>query len=308
MAAFQIVALVIFILGIAWAFRIQFVEAVPIGVCVQVLLLYVLCFGNGLWLWDYVSVALIVGAGIYVWRMQREKRGELLGFAGRELFSAGAVTAILMTVLVTVCVCNKTVSWWDDYNFWATDVKSIFFLDGFAGKHANVAAEFGDYPPGTQMMKWWFLNLSPKEFKEGLMFAGYYFLNMSFLFPFLKHLKKRNPVVMLLAGMLLWLFPSVAEAFWIDGCCADLTMAMAYGAFLTAVIDHKGKSNLLYYGRQSLYLMIVVLCKNTGFIWVAFGLVFTFGYHILVNKREAEKREKESFIKKGCFGLLCCLC
>ena len=44
------------------------------------------------------------------------------------------------------------VSWWDDYNFWATDVKSIFYRNGFADKYANAAPEFGDYPPGTQMM------------------------------------------------------------------------------------------------------------------------------------------------------------
>ena len=23
-------------------------------------------------------------------------------------------------------MCRKVVNWWDDYNFWATDVKSIF--------------------------------------------------------------------------------------------------------------------------------------------------------------------------------------
>lgn len=301
MAVFQIVALIILILGLAWAFRITFVEAIPAGVCVQVLLLYLLCFGNGLWLWDYIGLAVIVGAGVYVLRLQKEKRRELLGFAGKELLSEGTVTAVAMTVLVTIGVCNKAVSWWDDYNFWATDVKSIFFLDGFAAKYANVAAEFGDYPPGTQMMKWWFLHLSPKEFKEGLMFAGYYFMNMSFLFPFLKYLKKRNPVIMLLAGVLLWLFPSVAEAFWIDGCCADLTMAVAYGAFLVAVIDRKGKSSLFYYARQALYLMIVVLCKNTGFIWVAFGLLFAYGYQILAGKRESGVKVKKKFYQKGLF-------
>ena len=88
-----------------------------------------------------------------------------------------------MTVVMTVCVSSKVVSWWDDYNFWATDVKSLFYLDGFAGKYANAAPEFGDYPPGTQMIKWWFMHFSPGRFREGLMFAGYYFMNLSF-FPF----------------------------------------------------------------------------------------------------------------------------
>ncbi|MDE7249999.1 MAG: hypothetical protein K2N82_08950, partial [Lachnospiraceae bacterium] len=128
----------------------------------------------------------------------------------------------------------------------------------------------------------------------GLMFAGYYFMNLAFLFQYLKYIRKRNPVVMLLGGILLWCFPSVAEAFWIDGCCADLTMAVIYGAFLVAVTDREGHSNAFYYGRQALYLMVLVLCKNTGFIWVAFGLIFDYGYHLVMHKKEAcEKGAKK---------------
>ena len=103
----------------------------------------------------------------------------------------------------------------------------------------NAAAEFGDYPPGTQMLKWWFLHFSPGEFKEGLMFAGYYFMNLAFLFPMLKIIKKRNILQMAAGAAILWLFPAVAETFWCNGCCADLTMAVVYGAFLTAVADSK---------------------------------------------------------------------
>lgn len=56
-------------------------------------------------------------------------------------------------------------------------------------------------------------------------------------------------------------------------------MALVYGAFLTAVIDHKGRGRFFYYGRQALFLMVLVLCKNTGFLWSAFGLLFDYGYH-----------------------------
>ena len=227
MAVFQVVVLFIFILGLARRFGVRFVEAVPAAVSIQVLLLYGLCFFNGLWLWDYISAAITAGAVVLILRQQKQRKKELLSFAKKELLDTGTVTAVALSVIVTFGVLAKPVSWWDDYNFWAADVKSIFYLDGFAQKHANVAAEFGDYPPGTQMMKWWFLHFSPKEFKEGLMFAGYYFMNMSFLFPFLKYLKKRNPLWMIFGGGLIWMFPSVAEAFWADGCCAYLTMALA---------------------------------------------------------------------------------
>lgn len=286
MFIFQIAAFLILISGIAWKFKRSLVEAVPVGSALLILELYVLAFFRRLSFSDYLSAAVVMLCVISLIRLPGEKRKELLRFMGRELASPAALTALIMTAVMTICVSGKVVSWWDDYNFWATDVKSLFYLDGFAEKYTNVAAEFGDYPPGTQLMKWWFLHFSPKEFREGLMFAGYYFLNLSFLFPVLKILNGKRPVLqrvfqMAAAAAVLWLFPSVAEAFWCDGCCADLTMALVYGAFLVSVADQEGQSRFFYYGRQALFLMVVVLCKNTGFLWAAFGLLFDYGYHFL---------------------------
>lgn len=288
----QIIAFLILLLWIGWKFKIQLTEAFPVGCALLILMLYVLSFFRILSFSDWIGVTGMAVAAVYGLRLEKEKRASLLGFIKKELLTPGALTALAMVLLVTFCVREKAVSWWDDYNFWATDVKALFYLDGFAHKYANVAAEFGDYPPGTQMIKWWFLHFSPKEFQEGLMFAGYYFMNLAFLFPLLKILKKRNIFMMAAAGAVLWLFPAVAEVFWCDGCCADLTMAVVYGAFLTAVIDRQEHRRFFYYGRQALFLMVLVLCKNTGFIWAAFGLLFDYGYHYFVYRRQhTDKKE-----------------
>lgn len=300
----QIAAFLILILGLAWKFRVQLVEAIPVGVALLILMLYLLAFFRGLSASDYIAVAVIGAAMIYFFRVSGEKRRDIVRFAREELLSPGALTAFVMVILVTVCVSGKVVSWWDDYNFWATDAKALFYLDGFADKYANVAAEFGDYPPGTQLMKWWFTHFYPEEFKEGLMFAGYYFMNLAFLFPMLKIMKRKNvilDVLQMAVGMVvLWLFPAVAEGFWLDGCCADLTMALVYGAFLVSVADRKGKGRLFYYGRQALFLMVLVLCKNTGFIWAAFGLLFDYGYHVIQhgkeNDREGRKKDRQALL------------
>lgn len=300
----QIAAFLILILGLAWKFRVQLVEAIPVGVALLILMLYLLAFFRGLSASDYIAVAVIGAAMIYFFRVSGEKRRDIVRFAREELLSPGALTAFVMVILVTVCVSGKVVSWWDDYNFWATDAKALFYLDGFADKYANVAAEFGDYPPGTQLMKWWFTHFYPEEFKEGLMFAGYYFVNLAFLFPMLKIMKRKNvilDVLQMAVGMVvLWLFPAVAEGFWLDGCCADLTMALVYGAFLVSVADRKGKGRLFYYGRQALFLMVLVLCKNTGFIWAAFGLLFDYGYHVIQhgkeNDREGRKKDRQALL------------
>ncbi len=287
----QILAFLILLLVLAWKCRIQLVEAIPVGCSLLIFLLYVLSFFRALSFSDVISCIVAAVTFLLFFKLPKEKRREVLGFVKEELLRPAALTAFFMTLAVTLCVSGKVVSWWDDYNFWATDAKSLFYLDGFAGKYMNAAAEFGDYPPGTQMLKWWFLHFSPGEFKEGLMFAGYYFMNLAFLFPMLKIIKKRNILQMAAGAAILWLFPAVAETFWCNGCCADLTMAVVYGAFLTAVADSKGHSRRFYYGRQALFLMVLVLCKNTGFIWAAFGLLFDYGYHLLTCRKEYRSRD-----------------
>ncbi len=286
MVVFHIAGFLILILLVAWEFECHVLEAFPVGTCFMVLALYVLAFFGALSFSDWIAAAGVAAAGIYMLKSPKEKRSAAVEYARRELLSPGMLAALAMTVLVTAAVSGKAVSWWDDYNFWATDVKSLFYLDGFAGKYANAAPEFGDYPPGTQMMKWWFLHFAPGTFREGLMFAGYYFMNLTFLFPFLKVLKKRNLFAMAAGMAALWLFPAVAEVFWCDGCCADLTMALVYGSFLAAVADRKGCRRPFYYMRQAVFLMVLVLCKNTGFIWAAFGLLFDYGYHFLMHRAE----------------------
>ena len=163
----HILALSVLISGIAWKFRLQFTEAIPIGCSVLVLVLYMLSFFGALPFSDFLAVGMLSAVFFFAVRMDKEERRAMAGYIRREFSHGGTWAALLMTVIVTVCVSQKAVSWWDDYNFWATDVKSLFYLDGFAGKYRNVAAEFGDYPPGTQMIKWWFAHFSPREFKEG---------------------------------------------------------------------------------------------------------------------------------------------
>ncbi len=279
----HIAAFLALLLCIAWRFKVKLLEAFPVGCALLVLMLYLLSFFRALSFSDVIAAAGLAGAVVWAARLPKEKRREFSGFARQGLLDAGTLTAFAMILVVTFCVKDKVVSWWDDYNFWATDVKSLFYLDGFAHKYANVAPEFGDYPPGTQMMKWWFLHFSPSSFHEGLMFAGYYFMNLSFLFPLLKVVRKRNILAMVAGAVGLWLFPAVAEVFWCEGSCADLTMAVVYGAFLTAVVDRR-KGRLFYYGRQALFLAVLVLCKNTGFIWAGFGLLFDYGYHLLCRR------------------------
>ena len=266
------------ILWLAERCKVSLVDAMPVFLCGLVLVLYGLAMVHRLSWID--GIAGIVTGLFAVWIISRnkEERKEFGRTCLDNMTQPSFITAVVLTAVVVLCVSGKVVTWWDDINFWATDVKSLYYLDGFAGKYGNVASEFGDYPPGAQLIKWWFLHFSPQVFREGLAFAGYYVMNMVFMFPLLRNLKGRNVPVMVLAAAALWFFPSIAEVYGYDGFCADLTMACIYGGFLLAVTDREEKTEVFYYGRLALYLGVLVLVKSIGFVWALFGLIFLILY------------------------------
>lgn len=274
MAIINIMAILVCILLLSYFWKESLVEVIPVIVCGLVLVLYVLGVLHHLSWIDGISTMCVIGFAAFLGSRQKEERIEIGKACLEQVKKPSFITALLLVLVVSVCVSGKVVTWWDDVNFWATDVKSLFYLDGFAGKYGNVAPEFGDYPPGAQLIKWWFLHLNPQEFKEGLAFAGYYIMNLSFMLPVLRRMEGRNVFVMILMAGALWFLPSIAEVYGYDGFCADLTMACIYGGFLFAVTQKEGKKDSIYYTRLAMYLGVLVLIKSVGFIWAAFGLVF----------------------------------
>ena len=274
MAIINIIAFFICLFMLSYFWKESLVETAPVLVCMLTLTLYVLAFCHWLDFIDGIGILVIVLFGFWLMSRKREKRAAFGKACLGNMTQSSFITAVLLLAVVILCTSQKAVSWWDDINFWATDVKSLYYLNGFAEKYGNVAPEFGDYPPGGQLMKWWFLHFEPHRFREGLAFAGYYFMNLVFMLPLLKKMRGRN--ILIMAGMAasLWLLPCIAEVYGYDGFCADLTMACIYGGFLFAVIDREGKKDSFYYGRLMLYLSVLVLVKSVGFVWALFGLIF----------------------------------
>ncbi len=297
MAVVHILALFLCLLMLSWFWKESLVEMLPMLLCMLALVLYVLAFLHHLSWIDGIGIGVIAAFFIWYPGRKKEKREAFVKTCLENVTQPSFIAAVLLLVVVVLCTSQKVVTWWDDINFWATDVKSLYYLDGFAGKYGNVAPEFGDYPPTTQLIKWWFLHFDPAVFHEGLAFAGYYVMNLAFMLPLLKKIKGKNIFLFLLVALSLWFLPSIAEVYGYDGFCADLTMACIYGSFLYAVTDRKGKADSLYYVRLALYLAVLVLVKSVGFIWAVFGLVFLAVYHFHSADGEKVKVPKKEKIK-----------
>lgn len=294
----NILSLILLILIISRKYGISAVCAWPAGVCIMVLFMYVLAFVRGLWAIDFISVAFIIGFIISLFAQKNSSYKEELIIYRKLIFNVQFIASLIFFTVLAFLVMDKKVTWWDDYNFWAADAKSIFGLNGFSSKYANVAPEFGDYPPGTQMFKWWFNHLSPGEFNEGLMFSGYYFMLFSFLMPFLSFARNSRKLLNILCTafscVMILLFPATVEAFWCDGCCADTIMAVIFGSFIIGVIitskesdnNTKNTGGFVRFHEVNQYLLLAVLSlsKNTAFLWLFLAVLFYMVIHIFVAK------------------------
>lgn len=298
MGMINIIAAVLCIFILAYYWKESLVEVWPVVTCGLVLVLYLLALIHHLSWIDGIGILVIGAFVLWLFLRGKEERKTFGKVCLNNMTEPSFITAVLLVGIVAICVAGKVVTWWDDVNFWATDVKSLYYLDGFAGKYGNVAPEFGDYPPGAQLIKWWFLHLSPEKFREGLAFVGYYVMNLSFMLPVLRKLKGRNVPVMFLMAAALWFLPSIAEVYGYEGFCADLTMACIYGGFLFAVTQREDKKDCIYYTRLGLYLSVLVLVKSVGFIWAVFGLVFLCLYQYQQGKGKTANEEKNRLNEK----------
>ena len=305
LAAFLMIACLL-----ALRFEKQLTAVLPLATCILILILYVLAFFRRLSWIDYFSTAIVVGAVLRVLFLSGEKKKKLFAQLRELFFAPSAIAAMVLLTGAVLLTGNKIATWWDDLNFWATDVKALYALDGFAAKYTNAASEFGDYPPGIQLLKWWFVHLKPDGFSEGLMFAGYYFGVFVFLTPLLSRLDEALQTDRRTVKQLFWTvvlvvclaaFPSMTETFYLGGMCADLVMAVIYGVILMScledravlgadtaaadtatadIADAASRSRAFSNLRIALYLGVLVLVKSVGFLWAAFALVFVWFWRL----------------------------
>jgi hypothetical protein len=147
-----------------------------------------------------------------------------------------------------------------------------------------VSPEFGDYPPVTSLAKWLFLQLRSDEYTESLQFAGYFFLNGIFLLPlfgkFMGCIKRasvsrwKEIFLEILAFAAVMLLPGVFNGIIYYGTPADITMAIVYGTLLLAIADDEESGDIYYFTRIALYTSVLLMCKNVGFEWAVFALLF----------------------------------
>lgn len=256
---------------ISYRFNEHVTDAVPVSAGCFILGAYIFALVNGLLfnicghtlhILNLFPPVVFLTAIIWIFLIVRKDRGTELCLAAKRYFLSWEFLTIFgLMILITLLTKNHEVKWWDDINFWATDAKALYYLDGFSGKYGNAAPEFGDYPPALQIFKWFFLKAG-KEYHAGYGFSAYYVMNFIFLLPLwgklvrsismcagTTHSEKKTVISYITAalGMLIiLLIPGVVSDVFSFGACSDLTMGILYGTSMLLIMDiltnsHKDK-------------------------------------------------------------------
>ena len=290
-----ILALLLLSGTVALRYKKNILDVITVFFAALILTLYVLAFFRGMKIVAAIAIIVIclVVANVFFKARRTGRNGltELLNIL-KLIADPYVIWFVLITFLVGIATKDMAFTWWDDINFWSTDAKQLFYLNGFPGKYGNVSPEFGDYPPVTSIAKWLFLQIRGKEYTESLQFLGYFCLNGVFLLPLLGKIKEYTDgakagkvakwavsLVFVIAALLI---PGVFNGIIYYGTPADVTMAIVYGALLLAIYDSSGHGNFFYFARIALYAGVLLLTKTVGFEWTLFALVF----YLLMGKRD----------------------
>lgn len=120
LAAFLMIACLL-----ALRFEKQLTAVLPLATCILILILYVLAFFRRLSWIDYFSTAIVVGAVLRVLFLSGEKKKKLFAQLREMFFAPSVIAAMVLLTGAVLLTGNKIATWWDDLNFWATDVKAL---------------------------------------------------------------------------------------------------------------------------------------------------------------------------------------
>ena len=141
---FNIIAFFIITIYLSYKTKESMAEVLPVTACGLVMVLYPLAYIRHLSWIDGISLGVIAVSLFFVFRMDKKSRSCMWENIRETMWQPVTVMILCSVFMVCLCVSDRMVLWWDDLNFWATDVKSIYYLNGFAGKYGNTAPEFGD--------------------------------------------------------------------------------------------------------------------------------------------------------------------
>lgn len=248
--------------------------AIPLAISLAMPALLVLAAVRALSYVDWLSAALLAGAGAWLVRgirTGRVTRTAACTFLKEQVFTPGLACFALLGVFWTLANQDRAVLNYDEYSYWATQVRSLYVSDGLVGGARTCCMEHAAYPPGMQLLEWWFMHLLGL-WHEGTLYAAAFWLNSAFLLPLARRITWRRWWQAGLFAVGVVALPTVLTGHAYSMLATDTTLGVIFGA-LMCILWTEGRAPHAPLTAGAL-MAALVLSKQTGILWAVLGMAF----------------------------------
>jgi hypothetical protein len=278
MTILSLLGLFLALFALAWRTRQTIIRLAPYALCALGLTLYVLAFFGGIYAIDLLLVTAGLVSLIYlVLTVRREGLLALRREMGRQLLDPYLWGCVAALVVLCLALRGEQILEWDAYNFWAPDIKSLYYRGGYAARYSNVAPNFGDYTPVFQLILWWFVHLFG-AYQEQSIYFGYFIFSGLMLFSaasvFVRRFKRARAVTWLVVPFCALCVPGVCSVAWYRSVYVDPVMAILFGLLLSRMVDRDEGHPRLWRAELLLAAGCLALMKGMGLFWALLAAVF----------------------------------
>lgn len=249
---------------LAAKYKKEIFDVVPFAGGIILLSLYVLAFFNKMFLVELVEI-IFMGGTLIICKGQKEK-------AVAKIFEPFFGWAVALIVLGIIFLSDRAVSSFDEFNFWAVDAKSMFFLNGFSEKGLNCAPAYGDYPPIPSIISYFFMHILGR-YDEGMMMGGQFAFFAIFLSPLLGRLPKHWWTYLLVGPWMITFSAFLVDLF--SNRSPDVLMGMCFACIIFIIFENYEKDESFSNYIVAVLLAVLVLIKSVGIEWWVFAIVFS---------------------------------
>lgn len=235
MASLSALGLLVLILSVVARRRVE--RALPIAVCLWMLLLTGFAAFNRLNWMPWIALALLaVEASVLLFTIfQRTPAGFWRDL--QTYFLTPGLLIFLILVIALPILCRPMVVWWaDDLYYWALVPKGMWTLNGLTDAFGSLAGGFGTYTPGMPVLQWQMCSFYG-EFREDILYTTLFLSYAVFLLPLCERIVWRKFWLIPLAAAGLIVLPLLANVLSYTFLCVDTALAACFAFVLLSVYD-----------------------------------------------------------------------
>ena len=265
---------ILIVLGSAYAVLLkrQLAETMILAAISVVLVLF--CFGHinvlGSLLYGvYFIVALAALSAVYIIYTLLKKRDSL---KDAQLLK-GCLLFFGLLGLSFIAGYGRSIHLWDEFSFWGTIVKHMYFADAFGTvAHPNYSIYISNYIPGTGLFQYFFTRFS-YHFVEHNLYVAQNMLYFCLIMPLVKDVfSKRKWMMQVLLLVVLLMLPTIADVMFYSNLYVDAILGVFFGFSLLYYFKYRYEESLFGILIVTATVSMVVLIKHMGFV-LALGIL-----------------------------------